>query len=248
VFPQIVERYPQQRIIGGLKTYGLPGCAPYSMEEYDFASAAGWLEIAGDLTTVSTITRSKIVATDNETALRPFHDYGARIDPRALYRALTPLEKNGLSPWWWLPRYMDDGHARYEDAKRITAAVMRIPGARNIVGYYGFGPLSRQMLRNRMPYRYMMRDFGRRALLEMLYVSHDGIWGTDEPGYHGPTYMPVDAWILAIYNRSRGIDTVIECDRSAIICAAAAAAIVGHDRAQEMRSKEKSDGRHMGDR
>jgi hypothetical protein len=104
LYPVLMARKPPHvTIIGGLKTYTLPGAYEGDLRPYDYADSAEWEVITHALERIHEITGSGIVVLENETALKPYFRGQAGIDFDRLADAWIPLAETGLTTWSWLP-------------------------------------------------------------------------------------------------------------------------------------------------
>jgi hypothetical protein len=104
LYPWLMQNRPSgMRIIGGLKTYRLPGTRPGDDRPYDFADLDGWKEIAAESREIVRATGVNIVLLENETALNAFHTCAAEIDFDRLASSLAALRETGIEFWWYFP-------------------------------------------------------------------------------------------------------------------------------------------------
>lgn len=140
LYPWLMQnRPPGMRIIGGLKTYTLPGTRAGDDRAYDFADPDGWKEIAAESREIVRATGVNIVLLENETALNAFHTCAAEIDFDRLARSLAALRETGIEFWWYFPTILLNSEAcpnreeRTEKFVRSVAAAM--PDARFLPGF-----------------------------------------------------------------------------------------------------------------
>jgi hypothetical protein len=179
LYPELMRRKPPHlRIIGGIKTYTLPGIAEDDERPYDFADAREWASIVEDVQRIATMTGMDTVVLENETAIRPFTHGEESIDFARLEDALIPLRESGVRTWWWLPWIMSNDPESFPDRQVfstdfVSAVVQAVPTCTfmtEYVSWYGweayYGIIDR---------RQRMFDLvGAERALEGLFVTPDG--------------------------------------------------------------------------
>ncbi len=130
LYPALMSRKPPHlRIIGGIKTYTVPGALPGDDRPYDFADQQAWVAITDGLERIGEITRTPIVVLENETALRPYFRGQSGLDFEKLAIALAPLGDSGLVTWSWLPWIESDTGAFPSRETDSTAFVQAVAAA-----------------------------------------------------------------------------------------------------------------------
>ena len=165
------------QIIGGLKTYILPGASPSDKRRYDFSDIIGWKRIAEEAKRIVKITGTNIVLLENETALKPFHSGKSKINFDQLSRALEPLKNSGIQYWWWWPAVLirsSDFPDREKQTARLTQIIAdAVPNSVFIGAYHAWHGWQHD--RNNVSRRQTMLDIvGPDRLHEILYVQPDG--------------------------------------------------------------------------
>lgn len=125
LYPELMQRKPSTvRIIGGIKTYSLPGAQPDDDRPYDFADADGWQFIVDEVVQIAEITGVDIVVLENETALSPFVHGEESIDLARLAESLVPLVEADVQTWWWLPWIMPNDPVDFRDRQVVSTALV----------------------------------------------------------------------------------------------------------------------------
>jgi hypothetical protein len=127
--PLMARKPPHLNIIGGIKTYTLPGAWLEDTRPYDFADAEEWRRITERLERISEWTGNNIVVLENETTLQPFNRGEKSIDIARLYHALKPLNDSGLVTWSWVPWILLDNPAFPSREMETTRLVATMAGA-----------------------------------------------------------------------------------------------------------------------
>lgn len=182
VYPVLHDAFPDVQIIGGLKTFSLPGGHPGDSRPYEWTSIDGWLHLVRQARSVHLYTKSMDVVFDSETSLAPFHEGRAVVDP-AKARALSVLSAGGVRPWFWYPEILPPAW-RFMTRPSATRALVKaiaesVPGARFIVDYHGYGP---DRLRDRKwgDLRRRMVEATGGNLIDICYVTRSGHWADAE--------------------------------------------------------------------
>jgi hypothetical protein len=165
------------RIIGGLKTYDLPGGKPNDKRPYDFTDAGGWRALAEEAREVSRLTGSREVLMENEWSLKPFHEGTASIDFQKLGRSLTVLRDTDLQFWWWLPSILTETpqmRTRQAQTQELVRTVAEaVPDSVFLTVYAGWYDWERS--EDTMALRRLMIDTVRpERMRDMLYLTPDG--------------------------------------------------------------------------
>ncbi|UCC29046.1 MAG: cadherin-like domain-containing protein [Phycisphaerales bacterium] len=179
LYPELMQRKPSTvRIIGGIKTYSLPGAQPNDNRPYDFAEADGWQFIVDEVVQIAEITGVDVVVLENETALSPFVHGEESIDFARLAESLVPLVEADVQTWWWLPWIMPNDPVDFRDRQVVSTALVAtcaetVPTATFLTeyaSYYGWRSFSGVVGR-----RHAMFDLvGGDRLQEGLFVTPDG--------------------------------------------------------------------------
>ena len=178
LYPDLMQHKPKQlEIIGGLKTYILPGASPSDKRRYDFTDKTGWKRIVKEAKRIVQITGTNVIVLENETALKPFHQGKFKIDFDRLRHSLAPLKESGIEFWWWWPAVLNntsDFPDREKQTAQLTSAVAdAVPNSIFIGSYHAWQ--SRQRDPNNLRRRQTMIDIlGPARLHEILYVQPDG--------------------------------------------------------------------------
>ncbi len=124
VFTEVMARKAAHvKIIGGIKTFTLPGARPGDTRPYDFTNVEGWQRLAGEAVGIAAITGNTTVLLENETALEPYHLHQEPIDYRKLPAALAPLQGYGLDYWWYFPTILTNTPAFVDREAHTTVFV-----------------------------------------------------------------------------------------------------------------------------
>jgi hypothetical protein len=187
------------RLIGGLKTFNLPGCTPGDRRPYDFADAHGWSQIAAASRKIVDITGVPIIILENETTLIPFHERKAEIDLVKLKASLTVLRDTDIEFWWNLPIILHN-RPDFPDREQRTADLVKaiaeaLPNAVFLTQFtmwrdWETVPPGEPERRERM--REMV---GPNRFKERLLVTIDGHWNNSNARGWNPrrTYKPAEA-------------------------------------------------------
>ena len=182
---RVATRRPRW-IIGGLKTYAVPGATDDDDRPYDYAHAETWKRIAAEACAIVELTGVLIVVLENETALKKFHAGQAGIDFGALYDALAPLRRSDLTYWWWFPCVLDDTEAAPDRRRRsiaLTAMVASaVPKSRFIMAHAGRPEWydNAGEVRQR---REMIDLVGNAHVLDLVYVRRYGLFSNGKPAF-----------------------------------------------------------------
>ncbi len=197
LYPELMRRKPESMfIIGGLKTYTLPGASSGDTRPYDFADAAGWRDIAAEALRISGITGTNVIVFENETALTPYHAGKATIDLARLRAALEPLRDTGLETWWNLPTILADSskfpNRRRETARLVATIAEVLPNARFMAGSTMW-PGWQKNAHTEVDRRRQLRSVLTTArMVERLIVAADGQWNYAD-GRRKRCYLPKEA-------------------------------------------------------
>ncbi|MBI4717381.1 MAG: PKD domain-containing protein [Planctomycetes bacterium] len=196
LYPELMRRKPAHvRIIGGTKTYNLPGVSAGDTRPYQFADAATWATIAQQAARIAQWTNQDVVVLDNETSLEPFVAGLAPIDTTALPTALAAFDAAGVTPWWWLPWIMSDDLVAFPDrglrsTELVSAMAAGVPDAvfmTQYIAYYGWE--SSKALQQRRTA--MAQLVGLDHVLEGMFVTEDGY--LEAPGGTIRCFTPAEA-------------------------------------------------------
>lgn len=125
LYPALMDRKPPNlRIIGGIKTFLLPGCTPGDKQPYDFANAPGWKAQADEVRAIMRLTGSREVLLENESSLTPFHTGKGDISLEKLRQSLIPIRETGAQVWTWTPFFMGT-HADMRRRPEATEALVQ---------------------------------------------------------------------------------------------------------------------------
>lgn len=178
LYPDLMQKKPQHlQIIGGLKTYILPGASPSDKRRYDFSDTNAWKQIVDEARRIVNITGTNIVVLENETALQPFHQGKSTIDFDRLRLSLVPLKESGIQFWWWWPAVLN-ATSEFPDRQQQTARLTRViseavPNSIFIGAYHAwYNNLSDKANLERRQAMIDITTEGR--LHEILYVQPDG--------------------------------------------------------------------------
>lgn len=182
VYPVLHDAFPDVQIIGGLKTFSLPGGYAGDSRPYEWTSVDGWLQLCRAARIVHFHTKSDDVVFDSETSLAPFHEGRASVKPDKA-RSLAVLPAGGVRPWFWYPEILPPAW-RFMTRPSATRALVKaiaesVPGAKFIVDYHGYGP---DRLRDRKwgDLRRRMVEASGGNLIDICYVTRNGHWADAE--------------------------------------------------------------------
>jgi hypothetical protein len=199
LYPFLMAHKPHDlRLIGGLKTYLFPGVTPDDKRPYDFTEREGWRRIAEESRRIAELTGVSIVVLENETALKPYHERGAKIDYAKLIQSLEPLRETGIQFWWNLPRILEDsGHfpdAREQTTRFVQAIITALPDSVFLGGYTAWADW-RTHRSDEVGRRKQMLDLvGPQRMQERLFVTQDGRWHVSPTETkRRPCYLPAEA-------------------------------------------------------
>jgi len=186
------QRPPGLRIIGGTKTYVLPGCTPFDRRPWDWADLAGWQAIGQSARHIARVTGSNVCVLDNETSLLPFHRDGRSIDLERLERSLLALKVTGVEYWWYLPSIQ--ARRTQECLELIHAITEALPESRFVVDFAAYSDW-RTNQRTEATRREMMQHLvGSGRLIDYLFVTRDG-YLTYADGTRRYAHSPADAFL-----------------------------------------------------
>jgi len=195
LYPWLMERKPKDmHLIGGLKTYILPGARENDSRPYDFADRSGWKEIADEAKEIVKATGVNIVLLENETALERFHTGNSTIDFERLRTSLGVLKETGIQFWWYFPTILSnservaDREVRTEKFVRVVAEAM--PGACFLPGFTSWKNWEKDAAEVARRER-MIAIVGMNRFREQLLVRTEGFiaYGTKKK----PVYTPREA-------------------------------------------------------
>jgi len=175
LYPYLMEHKPKGvRIVGGLKTYNLPGATTGDHRPYDFANADGWRAIADQARDVAQITGTNVVLLDNETTLARFSRGEAVIDCARLRTSLRALRETGIVFWWNLPRVLGNTKTfpdRRKQTQKLVAAIREsLPSSVFLNGYTAWHDRTNSADLQ----EWMTERVGRRRMQTRLLVTPDG--------------------------------------------------------------------------
>ncbi|MFQ5413728.1 MAG: hypothetical protein ACE5E6_04635 [Phycisphaerae bacterium] len=181
LYPELMRRKPDRLfIIGGLKTYTLPGTTSHDDTPYDFADARGWRRIADEARAIVRITGTNVVVLENETTLTPFHKGDATIDYDKLTRALGALRETGIVFWWNLPTILENSRAfpnRQAETTRLLKVIAdALPDSAFMAGFTMWRDWRRNAHGEVDRRREALAILGPKRMLERLIVTPDGYW------------------------------------------------------------------------
>jgi len=184
LYPHLMRQKPAAlTIIGGLKTYNLPGCSPDDPRPYDFSNSQGWAALAEEVREISFLTGTKRVLLENETALKPFHTGKASIDFEKLRLSLAVLRESDIQIWWWLPAILDDSTQapnRRRDTLRLVEAVRdAVPNSVFLSADAGWSDWENNQS-DKARRRLMIETVGESRFRDLLYVTPDGYMQTSK--------------------------------------------------------------------
>ncbi len=178
LYPFLMERAPDRlRIIGGLKTYILPGATPKDRRPYDYADPAGWQRLTEEAMKIVQFTGERAVLLESETALTPFHSGEAVIAYDRLRDSLRPLHDTGITALWWYPAVLASvpkaPRRQFQTTRLVQTVAHAVPRSVFIVAY---GNRHDWRLTADEPERrkQMTGLVGPRHLWDILYVTMDG--------------------------------------------------------------------------
>lgn len=200
LYPYLMaNKPPSVQIIGGTKTFTLPGSAHYNPATYDFADGPGWEFIAQEVQRIAQITGVPIVVLDNETSLMPFHQGLEEIDLEKLKESLKPLRDTGIEIWMWLPMVVRNYSLMPDQMSRTIPLVIAVrdalPNCKFLTPYkawYDWNFDSQVAARNAM-----IDLVGLEKMQEGLYISRTGIWDYPEPEEDLRCYSPEESLVMA---------------------------------------------------
>ncbi len=180
----MANRPAGMRIIGGIKTYSLPGCTASDPRPWNFADAEGWKVIAGQCQHIANTTGTNIVVLENETALTPFHSEGRRIDFQELESSLAVLHATGIEYWWYLPA-ISESTPKIPDLQEqsitfIETILRAVPNSRFVVAYIGWSGWQNNRRTEAIRRQMMIQTVGQSRIVDFLYVTPDGYWRWDD--------------------------------------------------------------------
>jgi hypothetical protein len=109
LYPGLMARKPAHlRIIGGLKTYNLPGARKSDPQPFEFAHRPTWQQLADESREIVAVTGFNRVLFEQETALDKYHTGQATIDYSLIRDAFQPLRETGIEFWWYFPSVLDN--------------------------------------------------------------------------------------------------------------------------------------------
>lgn len=109
LYPGLMARKPAHvRIIGGLKTYNLPGARKSDPQPFEFAHRPTWQQLADESREIVAATGFNRVLFEQETALDKYHTGQATIDYSLIRDAFAPLRETGIEFWWFFPSVLDN--------------------------------------------------------------------------------------------------------------------------------------------
>lgn len=191
------------RIIGGIKTYSLPGCVPADQRKWNFADLAGWQAIGQQAQHVAAATGSNVCLLDNETSLAPFYRDGRSIDLDRLERSLLALRATGIEFWWYLPSIHA---AKVQDSLELIHAIDEaLPNSRFVVDFVAYWDWRANTRTEATRRQQMIHLVGAGRVIDYLFVTADG-YLRFEDGSRRYAHAPADAR-LAIASLS-GVGTV----------------------------------------
>lgn len=175
LYPHLMRhKPPHMRIVGGIKTFHLPGGMPSDKRTYDFADRAGWRKIAQQSQEIVRITGTNIVVLDNETTLGPFTRGQVTIDFDRLEASLAALRDSGIVYWWNLPRVLPNSVAfpdRSAQTERLVRTIARaLPTCVFLSGYTAWHDDSPEAAQHTT----MIACVGKSRLQPRLLVTPDG--------------------------------------------------------------------------
>ena len=194
VYRDIMRRKPANlHIIGGIKTYSLPGATGNDPRLYDFASPDGWKVIAAQARRIVAHTGNNVVLLENETALMPYHLGRESIDHAKLAKSLGALRDTGIEFWWNLPYVLPDSpkfpNRRKETARLVKTIADALPRSVLLIGYTG-RPGWKERTDDRPRLRRMMFEIvGESRLHERVFCTATG----RAIGDKRPVYTPAQA-------------------------------------------------------
>ncbi len=178
LYPDLMKNKPRHlQIIGGLKTYILPGASSSDKRRYDFAHAHTWKDIVDQARRIVQITGTNIVVLENETALKPFHQGKSKIDFDQLRLAMAPLKESGIQFWWWWPAVLNNtskfSNRQLQTAQLTSVISKAVPNSIFIGAYHAWhhGLSDKSNLKRRQS---MVDITTESRLHEILYVQPDG--------------------------------------------------------------------------
>lgn len=187
------------RIIGGLKTFNLPGCTPGDRRPYDFADPQGWSQIAAASRKIVQITGVPTIILENETTLIPFHEGKATIDLAKLKESLAVLRNSDIEFWWNLPIILHAAPGFPDREQRTTELIAAIAEAMPNAVFLTQFTMWREwetIPPGEPERRKRMRELvGPERFMERLLVTTDGYWNNPNArGWHPRrTYKPAEA-------------------------------------------------------
>lgn len=129
LYSYLMKHKPKRlRIVGGIKTYRLPGGTPNDPRAYEFADMHGWQLIAAEARYIAKSTGVPAILLENETTLGRFHRGEATIDYGKLHVALSALDQTTIEFWWNLPRVLPNTEAfpdRALQTRRLVTAIAK---------------------------------------------------------------------------------------------------------------------------
>lgn len=177
LYPALRAAFPDMAIIGGLKTFTLPGAA--DTRPYDWTNGDGWRQLTRDARQISRLTGSDYVVFDSETSLAPFHAGQASIDSAKIAPALRPLALSGVVPLWWYPHVLGMGWSFVTRPRKtfalVEAVAQAVPMRRFISDSFGYGPARLADKRHRRLHE-LTCQAARSALWDIAYVTRSGRW------------------------------------------------------------------------
>lgn len=181
LYPFLMRNKPAgMKLIGGLKTYDLPGTAPGDPRPYNFSDRAGWRQIGEDAKEIARLTGQPICVLENETSLTLYQDGKTRIDYPWLIEALLPLRETGVQFWWNLPQILPDGPEfptrQEETTKLVKAIATALPDSIFLTEYTGWIGWRQHPPGEAARRQAMIDAVGLARMSERLFVTNDGYW------------------------------------------------------------------------
>lgn len=181
VYPYLMNHKPGgMKLIGGLKTYVLPGTSPGDPRPYNFSDREGWRQIGEDAKEIARLTGQPICVLENETSLTPYQDGKTRIDYPWLIEALLPLRETGVQFWWNLPQILPDGpefpKRQEETTKLVKAIATALPDSIFLTEYTGWIGWRQHPPGEAARRQAMIDAVGLARMSERLFVTNDGYW------------------------------------------------------------------------
>lgn len=175
IYDYLIDKELHGKVAGGIKGHNYFSLWSNRGQLFDLESEGAWRNLTRACRNISYKTGDRRVIIDNETVLLPYWGQSAiRYDMQKVSEASSPLCNGGVIPYFWSPRFLEESQLGVE----LTMCLARIPHAKFIVDYQGYGVDGWKYHKRRGLYSEMRSSIGQQHLVEILYVTEDGYFHT----------------------------------------------------------------------